>query len=62
MANAIYSMALDFSFTEYEKNKSINELMYIAQQEKREPRKDKVEEIKTLCENYNVPTFIIKEQ
>ena len=60
VANAIYSMALDFSFTEYEKNKSINELMYIAQQEKREPRKDKVEEIKTLCENYNVPTFYNK--
>lgn len=60
VANAIYSMALDFSFTEYEKNKAINELMYIAQQEKREPKKNTIDEIKMLCENYNVPTFYNK--
>ena len=60
VANAIYSMALDFSFTEYEKNKAINELMYIAQPEKREPKKNTIDEIKMLCENYNVPTFYNK--
>lgn len=60
VANAIYSMALDFSLTEYDKNKAINELMYIAQQEKREPKKNTIDEIKVLCENYNVPTFYNK--
>lgn len=60
VANAIYSMALDFSITEYDKNKAINELMYIAQQEKREPKKNTTDEIKALCENYNVPTFYNK--
>lgn len=60
VANAIYSMAFDFAATEYERKKALTELIYIAQQEKREPKKNNVDEIKELCENYNVPTFFNK--
>lgn len=55
VANAIHSIGLDFAQTEDEKNRSLNELMYIAQQEQREIRKSNVEEVKKLCEDYNIP-------
>lgn len=55
VANAIHSMGFDFAQTEDEKNRSLNELMYIAQQEQREIRKSNLEEVKKLCEDYNIP-------
>lgn len=55
VANVIHSMGLDFAQTEDERNRSLNELMYIAQQEQREIRKSNLEEVKKLCEDYNIP-------
>ena len=55
VANVLNSMALDFATTEQERKLAINELMYIAQQENREVSKSNIEEVKKLCEDYNIP-------
>lgn len=55
VANVLNSMAFDFATTEQERKLAINELMFIAQQEKREVRKSDIEETKELCEEYNIP-------
>lgn len=55
VANVLNSMAFDFATTEQERKLAINELMFIAQQEKREVRKSDIEETKKICEEYNIP-------
>lgn len=60
VANALYSASLDFSQTEEERNFAINELMYIAQQEKRAPHKTTLEEIKKIFGDYNIPIYFNK--
>lgn len=55
VANALHSRAFDFAQTEQEKKLSFNELVYIAQQENREPKKTELDEIKKIFEDYNIP-------
>lgn len=54
VANALYTRSKSFSDTEI----ANNELIYIAQQEKREPRISTIEEIKEIFIKYNIPIGI----
>lgn len=57
LANALYTQSVSFFDTDIAKN----ELMYIAQQENREPRFSTKEEINKLFKEYNIPLGISYE-
>lgn len=57
LANALYTQSTAFMDTDLAKN----ELVYIAQQEKREPRFSTNEEINKLFKEYNIPLEISNE-
>lgn len=57
LANALYTQSFSFLNTDLAKN----ELMYIAQQENREPRFSTKEEINKLFKEYNIPFGISNE-
>ena len=57
LANALYTRSVSFLNTDLAKN----ELMYIAQQENREPRFSTKEEINKLFKEYNIPLGISNE-
>ena len=57
LANALYTQSVSFLNTDLAKN----ELMYIAQQENREPRFSNKEEISKLFKEYNIPFGISNE-
>ena len=57
LANALYTQSVSFLNTDLAKN----ELMYIAQQEHREPRLSTKEEISKLFKEYNIPFGISNE-
>ena len=57
LANALYTQSVSFLNTDLAKN----ELMYIAQQENREPRFSTKEEINKLFKEYNIPLGISNE-
>lgn len=61
LANALYSISIDFGNSKEEKEHSANELIYIAQQENREPHKSTAEEIKKIFNDYNIPIGFNKQ-